>query len=152
MYHFMIKRLARRNFQRLTAGDWQPILEDLAPNVLHIYAGHNAVGGTRTSRDDVRRWFERVYRLFPSFHEDVREVLVGGWPWNTVAAVQWVATTHSTILDETLEMHGVHVVRFRWGKITELRAYPDTEKFSAHLARLAAAGVDEAAAPPIESL
>ncbi len=48
MYHLMIKRLARRNFQRLTAGDWQPILEDLAPNVLHIYAGHDAIGGTRT--------------------------------------------------------------------------------------------------------
>ena len=58
---------------------------------------------------------------------------------------------HSPVLDETLEMHGVHVVRLRWGKVTELRAYPDTEKFSAYLARLAAAGVDEAAAPPIES-
>ena len=89
MYHLFVKRFARRTFDRLTAGDWQPILDDLSPNVHHVYAGQNAVGGTRTSRDDVRRWFERVYRLFPSFHEEVREVLVGGWPWNTVAAVQW---------------------------------------------------------------
>ncbi len=151
MYHLMVRRHARRIFERLTAGDWQPILDGLAPNVHHVYAGQNAVGGTRTSRDDVRRWFERVYRLFPSFHEEVREILVRGWPWDTVAAVQWVVTTHSSVLDETLEIHGVHVVRLRWGKVTELRAYPDTEKFSEYLARLAAAGVDEAAAPPIES-
>jgi ketosteroid isomerase-like protein len=151
MYHLMVRRLARRNFERLTAGDWQPILDGLAPDVIHTYAGQNAVGGTRTALADVRRWFERVYRLFPSFHEEVREILVGGWPWDTVAAVQWVATTHSSILNETLEIHGVHMVRFRWGKVTELQAYPDTEKFTAYLARLAAAGVDEAAAPPIES-
>ena len=151
MYHTFVKRFARRTFDRLTAGDWQRILDDLSPDVHHVYAGQNAVGGTRTSRNDVRRWFERVYRLFPSFHEEVREVLVGGWPWNTVAAIQWVVTTHSPILDEMLEIHGVHVVRLRWGKVTELRAYPDTEKFSEYLARLAAAGVDEAAAPPIES-
>lgn len=151
MYHLMIRRLARRNFERLSAGDWEPILEGLAPDVIHTYAGENAIGGTRTTLPDVRCWFKRVYRLFPSFREEVREILVNGWPWNTVAAVQWVATIHSTILDETLEIHGVHVVRFRWGRVTELRAYPDTEKFSAFLNRLAAAGVDEAAAPPIES-
>ncbi len=151
MYHFFVRRFARRTFDRLTAGDWQPILDDLSPNVHHVYAGQNAVGGTRTSRDDVKRWFERVYRLFPSFHENVREVLVRGWPWDTVAAVQWVVTTHSSVLDETLEIHGVHVVRLRWGKVTELQAYHDTEKFSTYLTRLAAAGVDEAAAPPIES-
>ncbi len=47
---------------------------------------------------------------------------------------------------------GPHGVRRRWGKVTELQGYPDTEKFSANLARLAAAGwVDEAAASPIES-
>ena len=70
MYHLMIKRLARRNFQRLTAGDWEPILEDLALDVHHVYAGQNAVGGVRTSRADVRLWFERVYRLFPSFQDE----------------------------------------------------------------------------------
>ncbi len=59
MYHLMVRRHARRIFERLTAGDWQPILDGLAPNVHHVYAGQNAVGGTRTSRDDVRRWFER---------------------------------------------------------------------------------------------
>ena len=151
MYHLMVRRLARRNFQRLTEGNWQPILDGLAHDVRHTYAGQNAVGGTRTSLADVRRWFERVYRLFPSFREEVREILVRGWPWNTVVAVQWVATTHSPIVDETLEIHGVHVVHFRWGKVTQIQAYPDSEKFSAFLARLAAAGVDEAAAPPIES-
>ena len=93
MYHLFVRRFARRTFERLTAGNWQSVLEDLSPDIHHVYAGKNAVGGTRTSRDDVRLWFERVYRLFPSFHEEVREVLVGGWPWNTVAAVQWVATT-----------------------------------------------------------
>ncbi len=151
MYHRIVRRRARRVFERLTEGDWEPILDGLAGNVHHVYAGANAIGGERNSLRDVRRWFERVYRLFPSFHEEVREILVRGWPWNTVVAVQWIATHHSQILDETLEVHGVHVVRFRWGKVTELQAYPDTEKFSAILARLATAGVEEAAAPPIES-
>ena len=151
MYHRIVRGRARRIFERLTAGDWEPILDGLVVDVHHVYAGENAVGGVRNSLGDVRRWFERVYRLFPSFHEEVREILVHGWPWNTVVAIQWIATTHSPVLDETLEVHGVHVARFRWGKVVELQAYPDTEKISAFLARLAAAGVEEAAAPPIES-
>ena len=98
----------------------------------------------------MRRWFERVYRLIPVFEEEVRDVLVRGWPWNTVVAVQWIARGKSPASDETFVLHGVHIARFRWGKVTELQAYPDTEKFSAYLRQLAARGVEEAAAAPIE--
>lgn len=98
----------------------------------------------------MRRWFERVYRLFPGFQEEVQEILVRGWPWNTVVAVQWVARAKSPVSDDALIMHGVHIVRFRWGKVTEIQAYPDTERFSAYLRDLASHGVDEAGAPPIE--
>jgi len=150
MYHLLVRRRARRIFQRLSDGDWQPILDGLAADVRHTYAGDNAVGGTRTSVAAVRRWFERVFRLFPVFQEEVREVLVRGWPWNTVVAVQWVARGTSPVNDAAFVIHGVHVARFRWGKVTEIQAYPDTEKFSAHLRRLAASGVEEAAAAPIE--
>ena len=100
--------------------------------------------------DGARRWFERTYRLFPGLRHDVKEILVRGGPWNTVVAVQWVGHVKSPKLEEALEFEGVHVVRFRWGKVTEIVAYPESGKLEAYCRRMAEQGVAEAEAAPIE--
>ncbi len=47
------------------------------------------------------------------------------------------------------ENEGAHWIRLRRGKATYIHAYLDTEKVTEACERLAAAGVDEAAAAPI---
>jgi hypothetical protein len=44
---------------------------------------------------------------------------------------------------------GCEVIEMRWGRVTWLGAYLDTEAVSEALERMAAAGMEEAAAPPI---
>ena len=125
-------------------------LKGMAKDVRHTYFGAHPCGGTRHSVEGVKRWFERVYRLFPDLHHQLKEVLVSGGPWNTVVAVQWVGYVKSPKLDEALEFDGVHIVRFKWGRVTEMIAYPDSAKVEAYCKRLAAKGVKEAEAAPIE--
>jgi hypothetical protein len=41
-----------------------------------------SLGGSRHTRDAMRRWFERLFRLFPDARFELRAVAVDGWPWN----------------------------------------------------------------------
>jgi ketosteroid isomerase-like protein len=73
---------------------------------------------------------------------------VHGWPWDTAIAVEW--TDRGRAADgQPYENEGAHWIRLRWGKGVAVHAYLDTEKVTAITERLAAAGVAEAAAPPI---
>lgn len=151
MYKSFVRRRARDTFRRLSEGEYEDALKGMVTNVRHTYLGAHPCGGTRHSVAGVQRWFERVYRLFPDLRHELKEVLVSGGPWNTVVAVQWVGYVKSPEIDEPLEFDGVHIVRFKWGRITEVIAYPDSAKVETYCRQLAARGVAEAAAPPIES-
>lgn len=71
-----------------------------------------------------------------------------GWPWNTVVLVEW--SDRGKGRDGVpYENEGAHAIRLRWGKATYIHAYLDTEKVTAVCDRLAAAGVEAAAAPPV---
>ncbi len=150
MYQTIVRRRARKIFRLVSEGKYEPILEMMAKNLRHTYLGTHPGAGTRRSVDGVRLWFERVYRLFPGLRHDVKEILVRGGPWNTVVAVQWVGHVKSPKVEEPLEYEGVHVVRFRWGRVTEIIAYPESGKLEAYCKRLAEEGVEEADAAPIE--
>lgn len=150
MYRTIVRRRARKIFSLVSQGKYEEILATVAPDVLHVYGGRSAVGGTRHSAKAMKRWFERVYCLFPDLHHEVREVLVDGWPWNTIVAVSWVGRATSPTDGELHVSEGVHIVRFKWGRITEIQGYPDTEQLTAYCQRLAQQGLSDAAAPPIE--
>jgi ketosteroid isomerase-like protein len=47
------------------------------------------------------------------------------------------------------ENEGAHWIRLKGGKATYIHAYLDTEKVTEICRRMAASGVEEAAAPPI---
>lgn len=150
MYKSLVRRRARDIFRGLSQGEYEHALEGMAEDVRHTYLGAHPGGGTRHSVEGVRRWFERVYRLFPDLRHELKEVLVSGGPWNTVVAVQWVGYARSPKIDEVLEFDGVHIVRFKWGRVTEITAYADSSKLEAFCRQLAARGVAEAEAEPIE--
>jgi ketosteroid isomerase-like protein len=148
MYKAIARRKARATFEALSRGDWQAALDDVAPDVHHVFAGDNAIGGERHSKEAMGRWFERLYRLIPELHFDIERIVVRGWPWDLTVAVEW--SDHGRASDGVpYENQGAHWIRIRRGKATYIHGYLDTEKVTAICDRLAAAGVEEAAAPPV---
>lgn len=150
MYHCIIKRIARGSFEALSDRKMEPLLDRCAPDMCHTFAGNHALGGTRHSRTAFRTWLERLYRLFPDLQFDIRDIFAAGPPWNTRLAIAW--TDQGTAADGgAYENEGVHLLRIEWGRLVKLEAKLDTQHLERTLDRLAAAGIEEAAADPIES-
>ncbi len=97
----------------------------------------------------MRRWFQRLFHLFPRIEMQVHNMVVSGWPWNTQVVLEWTdrATPHT---GQPVLNSGVHVFHLRWGRITRVHAYLDTQTVAQACHTLAAAGDREAAQPPIE--
>lgn len=148
MYHALVQRRVRDVFGRLSAGDWPSVLADATDDVHHVFPGNHPLGGERHSREAVARWFERLYRLFPGLQFEVRRIVAGGWPWSTWVGVEWVDRT--TPADgEPYANEGAHWIQIRWGKVTYIHAYLDSQRVAAACEQMAASGIEEAAAEPI---
>lgn len=148
----MFKTIARRKaegvFEALSRGDYDAALADVADDVHHIFPGDNAVGGERHSKEAMRRWFERLYNLFPDLSFEVHNVAVRGFPWDMAVSIEWV--DRATAVDgEPYVNEGAHWIRLQWGKATRIHAFLDTEKVTRACERLAAAGYEEAGREPI---
>ncbi len=150
MYHAVVKRIAKKNFERVNQKDFDALLKDCVPNVHHRFGGQHALGGERHDRETLRRWFERLGRLVPNLTLTVHDIWVKGMPHNTVIIIRWSAT--DTLPDGSpYSNHGVHIVRMRWGKIVEIDANEDSQAVAENLQMQAAYGVEEAVAPQIVS-
>jgi ketosteroid isomerase-like protein len=148
IYKAVVRRKGRAIFAALSRGEWELAVRDMAEDVHHVFAGDNALGGQRHSREAFERWFERLYRLIPEIEFEVHEVAVRGWPWDTAIAIAW--TDRGRGADGTpYENHGSHWIRLRWGKGVAVHGYLDTAKVDELLRTMAAAGIEEAAAPPV---
>ncbi|MGY1670864.1 nuclear transport factor 2 family protein [Geodermatophilus sp. SYSU D00710] len=149
VYHAVVRRRIRRAFALLSTGQVDALVAQMAPDVHHTFPGDHALGGERTDREAVRAWLQRLHRLFPGLRFDVGAMACSGPPWDTVVGVEW---TNAGPLrhGSAYANRGAHVLRLRWGRLTSFHAYlHDAEESAATLRRLAAAGIAEAAAPPI---
>ncbi|MEU4191957.1 nuclear transport factor 2 family protein [Kribbella sp. NPDC026611] len=148
MYHRIVERKVRNVFAQITAGNWEAMVAEMAPQFTYRFYGDHALGGERRTHDALRRWWERVFRLLPDSRFEVNDVLVSGWPWNTQVAT--AVTVRVGVVDGSTYQNVVHqFLRIRWGKITEVRTLEDTAVLERTLDRLAAAGYAEAHAEPI---
>jgi len=148
LYRRYVTRQIEGVFDALSRRDYPSVLSGVAPDVHHAFAGTHALGGQRHSADAMRRWFERLYRLFPDLNFEVRRIVVNGGPSRTTVAVEWI--DRATPVDGVpYENEGTHFIEMRRGKVVYIHAYPDTQVVEATLARLTAAGVEEAGAEPI---
>jgi ketosteroid isomerase-like protein len=148
VYKAIARRKALATFEALSRGDWEAAIEDVAPDVHHVFPGDNAIGGERHSKEAMGRWFERLYLLIPDLHFDVKHIAVKGWPWDMMVAVEWADHGHASD-GEPYVNEGAHWIRLQRGKATYIHAYLDTEKVTEICRRLAEDGVEEAAAAPI---
>jgi ketosteroid isomerase-like protein len=150
MYHAIVKRIAVRNFQRVSDHDYDALLADCRPDVRHRFGGNHALGGERHERDALRRWFERLGRLAPTLRLTVHDVWVKGTPARTTVVIRWSATQDMPD-GSPYDNHGVHIVEMKWGRIVSIDANEDSQAVAAGLQVFAAHGVEEALAAPITS-
>jgi ketosteroid isomerase-like protein len=149
MYRTVVKRRVRARFlDALSKGDAEAMIERTTPEVEHFFPGRGALAGTRHSRDELRSWFERLFRLLPRLQFAVDDIAVAGGPRHTHVMVRW-RNWGEAADGKPYANTGCEVIEMRWGRVIWIGAYLDTEVVSEALERMAAAGIDEAAAPPI---
>jgi len=150
MYHAIVKRIAKKNFERVNQRDFDSLLKDCVPHVYHRFGGPHALGGERHDREALGRWLGRLARLGPNMKLSVRDVWVKGLPHDTTIIVRWTNTDQ--LPDGTsYSNHGVHVIKMRWGKIVEIDANEDSQAVAEWLKLQSSRGIEEASAPPIVS-
>jgi ketosteroid isomerase-like protein len=148
MYHAIVRRRVKQLFDAVNRGDAEPVLQAFAPRFEHSFIGEHALGGSRRTLAATRQWYKRLYRLLPDIRFSVKEITVSGGPWNTLVVAEWDETNSGT---DGVRTHnsGIHVLRLRWGRATQLIICPDTAGLVETLNRLAGTGNAEALAAPI---
>lgn len=150
MYNSIIKYNIKKAFQLVDTHQYDEIAEKLSAGITHHFSGDHALGGTRHDRNTVKKWFERVGRLLPNLKFTLTNVVVNGWPNNTLVIARWTAA--GTLQNgDAYRNHGVHFITLKWGKITEMIVYQDSQAVAAALEMQYESGVEEAKAARIVS-
>jgi ketosteroid isomerase-like protein len=124
VYRWFVRRQIHRAFAELSAGNWPALLERMAPDVRHSFAGHSPLGGSRQGIAAVRAWSDRLQELLPGLTFEVHTVAVDGGPFDTRVGVEW--TNRADLPGgRTYVNRGAHVIRMSKGRITSFSAYLD---------------------------
>lgn len=149
MYHWIVRGQIRNAFRQINKGAYEPIVAQFAPDATHIFYGTHALSGSRSTPESIRQWYTRLQTVFPTLQFVINRIIVSGWPWDTSVTATW--NDQVTAPDGTVFTNeGVHLFGLRWGKVVSLQVYCDTVVLNKLLTALAAQGVSEAAAAPIE--
>ncbi len=128
MYKAIVRRTVCAGFRSLSMGDCEQLLRQFDPKVVFSFAGPAPLGGERRGVEAVKAWFQRLLSYLPGVQFTVQQVIVQGWPWNTLVATRLLIATPwadgSTYQNEAMQF-----LRLRWGKVVEDRLYEDTIKF-----------------------
>ena len=150
MYHRFVRRLAQQNFDLVNSKNYEKLLASCSPTIHHRFGGNHALGGERHDVEALRLWFERLGRLVPTLHLEIRDVWSTGTPWNTTLIIRWDSAGKFPD-GSPYTNHGVHIITLQWGKATSIDANEDSQTVDRLLIALTAAGITEAAASPITS-
>lgn len=148
MYKHIVRARVRATFDRINAGDYTAMVDGLAPDFEYHFHGDHALGGRRTTRAAMIRWWERTLRLLPGARFDVREVLVNGGPWHTRVATR--CHVFGDLPDGSRYENTVfQFLTLKWGKVTSVETVEDLQVLERALQAVADSGIQEAAAGPI---
>lgn len=124
MYSWIVGRVVRRLFARLSAGDPEPVLRAFAPGARLVFPGDSSFATDTRDRAEIEAWFRRFVSFGPNF--EVHDVVVSGPPWNMRAGVRF--TDRMTPPGGgSYENDGMQYLRLRWGRVTEDRVHLDTQ-------------------------
>lgn len=148
MYTALIRSRIRSIFCSLNEGDYQPMLDSLAPDFEYIFHGDHALGGRRTTLSEVEAWWQRVFRLLPGHHFAIEQILVDGPPWKTGVAIRG-RIAGDLPGGEPYENILFQFMRIRWGRVTRIETLENLHTLDKALEHMHAAGNPEATADPI---
>lgn len=148
MYKTIVRAKVRSTFARINAGDYLTMVDGLAPSFEYRFHGRHALGGRRTSRDSMIRWWERTLRLLPGARFDIQDIVVGGGPWRTRVAVR-ALVTGTLPGGARYENTAFQFLTLSWGKVTSVETVEDLQVLEQALDVVARAGEPEALAAPI---
>jgi ketosteroid isomerase-like protein len=148
LYRRIVEMKLRQGFEALNRGDYDQVMALFASRFEHTFFGDHALAGARHRHSSIVPWYARLKQVFPDLRFEVQSVAVRGWPWNTVALVEW--RDQFSLRDGTRGANqGVHVMRLKWGKVVSPRVYCDTQVVAAALLTQHRHGVEEAGLAPI---
>jgi ketosteroid isomerase-like protein len=148
IYARIIEAKVRSVFDQINAGNSMDMVDGLADPFTYHFHGEHALGGRRTSREAMIRWWQRVGDVLPGAQFTIHEVIVRGGPWHTRIAVR------SGIQGPLPggEVYSNTVFQFmtlKWGKVTDVETIEDLQVLTHALDVVAASGKPAAAAAPI---
>src|SRR3989442_10737631 len=88
MYKAVVRLLTRRTYRQLSAGDLERFMSVFGADAEFCFVGGHALGGRLLGREAIREVIARMLRLFLDLSVTPRKVVVNGWPWRTVVAVE----------------------------------------------------------------
>ncbi|MFT4029405.1 MAG: nuclear transport factor 2 family protein [Protaetiibacter sp.] len=148
MYKRIVRAKVRSTFDRINTGDYMAMVDGLAPEFEYRFHGEHALGGCRTSRDGMIRWWQRTLRLLPGARFDIQDVLVNGGPGHTRVAVRSLVS--GDLPDGGRYENTVfQFLTLSWGKVTSVETIEDLQVLERALRSVADAGEPEALAAPI---
>lgn len=148
VYGRIVEAKVRSVFDQINAGNYMAMVDGLGDTFTYHFHGEHALGGRRTSREAMIRWWERVLSVLPGAKFDIHEVIVRGGPWHTRIAIR--STIGGPLPDGGTYRNTVfQFMTLQWGKVTDVETVEDLQVLSRALAVVAASGNAEAAATPI---
>jgi ketosteroid isomerase-like protein len=149
----MISRIARAQYVKglraVEAGDIAALLTQFDRRCRLVFVGDSPLGADLSTREDLRRWFERFGRLLPAPHFEIQRVIIAGPPWNQRLAAH--VFIRSTVNGEPYRNQFAQFLNIRWGKVVHDLIVEDTQMWKEACDRLVAAGIDEAAQGPLSA-
>lgn len=150
MYHFVVKKIIIQGFRDLSTGNYEAVLKRFSPDVHLLFEGEHALGSNIQGIAPVRQWFQRVLRLFPGMQFKVKQVIVSGWPWDTIVTTRLqvdAKLNNGQLYQNSL----VQIVQLRWGLVIDDYLLENTQKLVETLKTLSQLGIEEAIAPSIKN-
>src|SRR5205807_5342276 len=123
---WLVKQLISRVMARTRSGDIRPTLTLDAPDLSFVFPGSNSWSGRFHSRDEHRRWLERLVRV--GVKTDVDEVVAAGFPWKMTACIRGRSWRDNPRGERVYENRFVIWAHLRWGRLKDYETYEDTEK------------------------
>jgi ketosteroid isomerase-like protein len=125
MYRMIVAAKVRNVWKQIDAKGPGAAVSQAAEGMTFEFVGDTAISTTLIGRQAFGDWFEDVTRRFPGLAFRVRDIVVGGWPWNTTAAVR--LDISATLADGTAYTNqAVQFLRLRWGRMVDDWVIEDT--------------------------
>jgi ketosteroid isomerase-like protein len=140
-------------FEEINSGNSQSMVDSLASEFEYRFIGNSPLGGRRTTKVSMKKWWSRLFKLFPGLKFQLNEIVVQGYPWNTKIMTHMIFRAKIPSLNgseyELYENEVMQSMTLRWGRITSIVTVEDTQKFVSILPILAGLGIIEASEAPI---